>query len=120
MSATVDKSTRPDTSGMYAFTWYTETGLPVECFLDYNQPDPDDLLRIAPASDPRMELRYAFVCGIHDFAPKFTYHIIQEIEMKASSEYLKKDREERNKKFGPFFGPSIDYRRHFSSACFLG
>lgn len=121
MSATVDKSTRPDTSNMYEMVWYTASGLPLECFFNYNPPDPDDeIIPSAPARDPGMSLRYAFVCGTHDISDMLTVHISEQIEHDALLDYFKKDRAEREKKFGPFFGPSIDYTRHFSSACFLG
>jgi len=116
MIATVTQPTRPDTSDLYEFTWFTESGLSVECFLDYNQPDQDnEIIPSAPLRDHCMELRYAFVCGVHDFAPNFTGHVIQEIEHMALLDYLRKDRDARDKKFGPFFGPSRDYSRSFAS-----
>lgn len=121
MSAEVRGPKRPDTSNLYEFVWYTESGLPLECYLDYAPPDPDDeVIPSAPARDPGMSLRYAFVCGTHDISDMLTVHIGEQIEHDALLDYFKKDRAEREKKFGPFFGPSIDYRRHFSHAGFLG
>jgi len=119
MSATVNKPTRPDTSDLYSLIWFTDSGLPVECFFNYSPPDPDDeVIPSSPARDPGMELRYAFVCGTHDISEMLTYHISQNMEHMALLDYLAKDRKEREKKFGPFFGPSRDYRR--SLAGFLG
>lgn len=115
MSA-VSGQTRPDTSNLYEYIWYTESGLPVECFFDYAPPDQDDeIIPSAPARDPGMSLRHAFVCGTHDFADKFTGHIIREMEHLALLDYLRKDREARDRKFGPFLASIRDYRRTFAS-----
>lgn len=118
MSATVTQPTRPDTSDLYQLIWFTESGLPVECFFNYAPPDPDDeVFPSAPARDPGMSLRYAFVCGTHDISEMLTVHISEQMEHMALLDYLHKDRQERDRKFGPFFGPSRDYHSH---ACFLG
>ena len=121
MSATVSGPTRPDTSNLYEFVWFSESGLPVECFFDYAPPDPDDeLIPSSPARDPGMELKHAFVCGNHDINDMLPLHIVEQIERLALLDYLKKDSEAREKKFGlsKFFAPSRDYRP--SLACFLG
>lgn len=118
MSATVTQPTRPDTSDLYQFVWFTDSGLPVECFFDYAPPDHDDeIIPSAPAKDPGMSLKHAFVCGTHDFADKLTYHVIQEMERMALLDYLHKDSAKRNKMFGTFLPPSRDYH---SFASFLG
>ena len=115
MSATVSGPPRPDTSDLYEFVWYTESGLPVECFFDYAPPDPDDeIIPSSPARDPGMELKHAFVCGNHDINELLTLHIVEQIERLALLDYLRKDAERRHQKFDPFFGPSRDYRRIFA------
>ena len=118
MSATVEQPNRPDTSDLYDFVWVSESGLPVECFFNYNPPDPDDeVFPSAPARDPGMSLRYAFVCGTHDIANWLTVHISERMEHMALLDYLRKDREAREKKYGltKFLAPSRDYRRSFAS-----
>lgn len=118
MSATVNKPTRPDTSDMYSLVWFTDSGLPVECFFNYSPPDTDDeVFPSAPARDPGMELRYAFVCGTHDISEMLTYHISEQMEHMALLDYMAKDRAKRNKMFGTFLPPLKDYR---SFASFLG
>ncbi len=120
MNATIEKSTRPDTSDLYEFMWISDSGLPVECYFDYAPPDPDDeLIPSAPARDPGMELKHAFICGNHDIADWLTVHISEQMERLALLDYLKKDSEAREKKYGlsKFFAPSRDYR---SLAGFLG
>lgn len=117
MSAETIKSKRPDTSDMYEFVWISEEGLPVECFFNYAPPDPDDeIIPSAPARDPGMSLRYAFICGHHNIADWLTVHISEQMEHMALLDYLKKDRAVRGRKFTAF-APSRDYRSH---ACFLG
>lgn len=98
---------RPDTTDMYQFIWFTESGLPLECYLYFHESE----------ADASMELMHALVNGEHDIADMLTYHVAQNIEQMALLDAIKKNRKEREKSaIWRHFQP----RDYHSNASFLG
>lgn len=117
MTATTEKkeSKRPDTSDMYAFTYFTETDLPLECFLHFHEPD--FAAHFFPGADASMELMHVLIGGEHDIANLLTARACENIEQAALLDATKKNREAREKSaIWRHFQP----RNYGSHASFLG
>lgn len=90
MSAETIKSKRPDTTGLYSFIWFTESGMPWECYLYFDGPDPAG--HFMPGADLDMELRYVLPDGEHDIADTLRDDVCRFIEMAALHDATKAER----------------------------
>lgn len=105
---------RPDTTDMYQFVWFTESGLPLECYLYFHEPCP--AAHFMPGADASMELMHVMVNGEYDIADILQYRTCQDIEQAALLDATRKDREARNNSpLGRHFAP----RDYHSLAGFL-
>lgn len=109
------ESKRPDTTDMYQFVWFTETGFPLECYLHFHEPDP--AAYFYPGADASMELMHVLLAGEHDIAGLLTVRACEDIEQAALLDATKKNREAREKSaIWKHFQP----RDYHSMASFLG
>lgn len=105
---------RPDTTDMYQFIWFTESGLPLECYLYFHEPDPAG--HFFPGGDSSMELMHAMING-HDIADILTIRACQDIEKMALLDATKKNLAARTNSQIWQHIPDMSNR---SLACFLG
>ena len=100
---------RPDTKGLYEYIYYSHSGVPVECFFDYEPAERGQY-------GEYLELSYAFV-GNEDIRDMMSSGVIGLIETVALAQ-LQKDRKEDADDYR--IEQAIDNRSYDSFASFLG